>query len=150
MILASGVHTSLPGQLVSGLSHANYLTNETAYFEPERPKSLLIIGGGYIALEAAQMFSCLGLKVTVLQRSKYILSNLKQDIGTELAKHFRVEGIDVEVGVHVTSVVSGGDGVVVKGISEGTERTFTASKVFLAAGRRANADHISNPHMVDL
>lgn len=144
VILASGVRTSLPSQLVDDLSKIDYLTNETAYFEPERPDSLIILGGGYIALEAAQLFSRLGSKVTVLQRSERILSNLEHDISTDLAKYFREEGIDVEVGVDMTSVVSGGSGIVVKGISEGKERTFTASRVFVAAGRHANTDHISD------
>jgi len=144
VILASGVRPSLPDHLISDLSRINYLTNETAYFEPERPKSLLILGGGYIALEAAQMFSRLGSKVTVLQRSEYVLSNLEQDISTELVTHFRGEGIEVEVNFEVTSVVSNEDGVVVKGISEGAERTITASRLFLAAGRRANTDSISD------
>lgn len=144
VILASGVRTSLPSQLVDDLSKIDYLTNETAYFEPERPDSLIILGGGYVALEAAQLFSRLGSKVTILQRSERVLSNLEHEIGTDLAKYFREEGIDVEVGVDMTSVVSGGNGVVVKGISEGKERTFTASRVFVAAGRHANTEHISN------
>lgn len=144
VILASGVRTSLPSQLVDDLSKIDYLTNETAYFEPERPDSLIILGGGYVALEAAQLFSRLGSKVTVLQRSERILSSLEHDISTDLAKYFREEGINIEVGVDMTSVVSGGNGVVVKGISEGKQRTFTASRVFVAAGRHANTDHISD------
>lgn len=144
VILASGVRTSVPSQLAADLSTVEYLTNETAYFEPKRPESLIVLGGGYIALEAAQMFARLGSKVTVLQRSEYVLSSLERDISSDLAEHFRAEGIEVEVGVNITSVVSGGNGVVVKGISGANERAFTASKLFLAAGRRANTEHISD------
>jgi len=144
VIIASGVRTSLPSQLVDDLAKIDYLTNETAYFESKRPESLIVLGGGYIALEAAQIFARLGSKVTILQRSEYVLSNLEHDISTCLAEHFRGEGIDVEVGVDITSVVSNGNGVVVKGTSGGKQRTFTASRVFLAAGRCANAVHISD------
>lgn len=144
VIIASGVRTSLPSQLVDDLAKIDYLTNETAYFESKRPESLIVLGGGYIALEAAQMFARLGSKVTILQRSEYVLSNLEHDISTCLAEYFRGEGIDVEVGVDITSVVSDGNGVVVKGTSGGKQRTFTASRVFLAAGRCANAEHISD------
>lgn len=87
MILASGVRTSVPGQLADDLGSVDYITNETAYFEPKRPESLIVLGGGYIALEAAQMFSRLGSKVTVLQRSEYVLSSLDHDIGSGLAEH---------------------------------------------------------------
>lgn len=144
VIFASGVRPSLPSQLIGDLSKIDYLTNETAYFESKRPDSVIVLGGGYIALEAAQMFSRLGSKVTVLQRSEHVVSNLEHDIGTDLAKYFREEGIEVEVGVDITSVVSNGDGIVVKGISGAKQRTFTASRVFLAAGGRANTDHISD------
>lgn len=144
VIIASGVRTSLPSQLVDDLAKIDYLTNETAYFESKRPESLLVLGGGYIALEAAQMFARLGSKVTVLQRSEQVLSSLEHDISTGLAEHLRGEGIDIEVGVDITSVVSDGDGIVVKGISRGKQRTFTASRVFLATGRRANTNHISD------
>lgn len=145
VIIASGVRTSLPSQLVDDLAKIDYLTNETAYFEPKRPESLIVLGGGYIALEAAQMFARLGSKVTILQRFKHVLSSLEQDISTSLTEYFRGEGIDVEVGVDITSVESGGKGIIVKGISEGKRRTFTASRIFLAAGRVANTDHVSDP-----
>lgn len=144
VILASGVRTSIPSQLADDLAKIDYLTNETAYFEPNRPESLIVLGGGYIALEAAQMFARLGSKVTMLQRSEHILSSLDHNISTDLAEHFRREGIDVEVGVDITSVVSGGNGVIVKGISKGNQRTFTASRIFVATGRRANTENISD------
>ena len=144
VILASGVRTSVPDHLADDLGGIKYMTNETAYFEPNRPESLIVLGGGYIALEAAQMFSRLGSKVTVLQRSKYVLSSLEHDISSGLAEQFRAEGINVEVGIDITSVVSGEDGVVVKGVSGTTKRAFTASKLFLAAGRCANTEHISS------
>ncbi|KAK0267542.1 Pyridine nucleotide-disulfide oxidoreductase, dimerization domain [Friedmanniomyces endolithicus] len=144
VILASGVRTSLPSQLADGLAKVDYLTNETAYFEPKRPETLIVLGGGYIALEAAQMFARLGSKVTVLQRSEFVLSSLEREIGSELAQHFRGEGIEVEVDVDVTSVTPDGDKVVLKGTSRGEKRTFAASKLFLAAGRHANTEQISD------
>jgi len=143
VILASGVRTSVPSQLRGDLSSIDYLTNETAYFQPKQHRSLIVLGGGYIALEAAQMFARLGSKVTVLQRSEYVLSNLEPSISIGLAEHLREEGITIEVAIDVISVASDKDGVIVKGISNGKEKTFTASGLFLAAGRRANTDQTS-------
>jgi mercuric reductase len=144
VILASGVRTSVPSQLRGDLSSIDYLTNETAYFQPKQHRSLIVLGGGYIALEAAQMFARLGSKVTVLQRSEYVLSNLEPSISIGLAEHLREEGITIEVAIDVTSVASDKDGVIVEGISNGEEKTFTASRLFLAAGRRANTDQTSS------
>ena len=116
VLLASGVRTSLPSQLADDLAKVEYLTNETAYFESKQPESLIIIiGGGYIALEAAQMFARLGAKVTVLQRSDFVLSRLDHEISAALARYLRSEGIQIEVGVDVTSVESYGKEVLVKG-----------------------------------
>jgi len=143
VILASGVRPSVPSQLKDDLSSIDYLTNETAYFEPKQHRSLIVLGGGYIALETAQMFARLGSKVTVLQRSEYVLSNLERSISIGLAEHLREEGITIEVAIDVISVASDKDGVIVKGISNGEEKTFTASGLFLAAGRRANTDQTS-------
>ena len=144
VVIASGVTTSLPSQLSDDLAKVDYLTNETAYFQRKRPESLIILGGGYIALEAAQMFARLGSMVTVLQRSEYVLSDLDHDISTGLAEYLRGEGIRIEVGVDITSVKSNGEEVVMKGTVGGTQRIFTASRVLLAAGRRANTAHISD------
>lgn len=144
VIIASGVSTSLPSHLVDDLARIDYLTNETVYFEPKRPESLIILGGGYIALEAAQMFARLGSTVTVLQRSGQVLSNLDHDISIGLIEQLRAECIDVRVNIDVTSVVSDGEEVVVKAISKGSKCTFTASKIFLAAGRHANTEGISD------
>lgn len=144
VILASGVRTSVPSQLRGDLSSIDYLTNETAYLQPKQHRSLIVLGGGYIALEAAQMFARLGSKVTVLQRSQYVLSNLEPSISIGLAEHLREEGITIEVAIDVTSVASDKDGVIVKGISNGEEKTLTASRLFLAAGRRANTDQTSS------
>jgi len=143
VILASGVRPSVPSQLKDDLSSIDYLTNETAYFEPKQHRSLIVLGGGYIALETAQMFARLGSKVTVLQRSEYVLSNLERSISIGLAEHLREEGITIEVAIDVISVASDKDGVIVKGISNGEAKTFTASGLFLAAGRRAHTDQTS-------
>jgi mercuric reductase len=144
VIIASGVRTSLPSHLVDDLARIDYLYNETAYFEPKRPESLIVLGGGYIALEAAQMFSRLGSRVTVLQRSENVLSSLEHDISKGLTECLRGEGIDVQVGIDITSVISDEDEVIVRGISRGKEQIFTASRLFLATGRCANTAHISD------
>lgn len=143
VILATGARTSVPSQLADDLNRVPYLNNETAYFQSKMPDSLIVLGGGYIALEAAQMFARLGTKVIVLQRSDYVLSSLDHEISADLVQYLRAEGIKIELGINVTSVVSNGDTVVIKATSRGEKRTFVGQKLFLATGRRANTEKIS-------
>ncbi|KAL1963940.1 hypothetical protein VTN77DRAFT_7615 [Rasamsonia byssochlamydoides] len=145
VILATGVHNSLPENLIRDLEKIPYLTNETAYFEPIRPDSLIVLGGGYVAVEAAQMFARLGSRVTLLQRSSHILSGISEDIGSALAGYLQDEGIEVVVGLDVLAVAASDDKnqINVTGRSNGNIRTFTASKIFLATGRSANTAQVS-------
>lgn len=144
VILATGVHNSLPEHLRQDLGKLPYLTNETAYFETVRPESLIVLGGGYVAVEAAQMFARLGSRVTLLQRSSHILSDISEDIGTALAGYLEEEGIEVVVGVEILSVAASDDRRITVTAKHRDEiRAFTASKIFVATGRSANTTDVS-------
>ncbi len=144
VILATGVRTSLPRQLLPDLEKMPYLTSETAYFEPILPESLIVLGGGYVAVEAAQMFARLGSRVTLLQRSSHILSDTEEDIGLALAGYLREEGIEVVVGLEISSVALD-DGMVTVTARPtcGKLQTFKASKIFVATGRCAKTENVS-------
>lgn len=144
VILATGVRTSLPKQLLTSLEKVPYLTNETAYFEPILPESLIVLGGGYIAVEAAQTFARLGSRVTLLQRSSHVLSDVGEDVGLALAGYLREEGIDVVVGLELLSAtLDDGKVMVTAKLTSGELRTFKASKIFVATGRRAKTEMVS-------
>lgn len=146
VILATGVRTCLPPQLLPVLENVPYLTNETAYFEPTLPSSLIVLGGGYVAVEAAQMFARLGSRVTLLQRSTHILSHVDEDIGVGLADFLREEGIEVAVGLDVLSATLDDGMVLVTARStsgENQTQMFKASKIFVATGRCDETDSVS-------
>lgn len=145
VILATGVRTSLPKQLLPGLEKVPYLTNETAYFEPTLPESLIVLGGGYIAVETAQMFARLGSRVTLLQRSFHILSDADENIGLHLASYLREEGIEVAVDLEIFSATLNDDGkvMVTARPPSGKPQTFKASKIFVATGRCAKTENVS-------
>lgn len=145
VIIATGVHNSPPEQLLEGLKQVPYLTNETAYFEPVRPESLIVLGGGYVAIEAAQMFARLGSRLTLLQRSSHILTDLTEDISSALVGYLEDEGIEVQVGQEILSVVGDSDqGVTVTAKKDGSTRSYSASKLFVATGRSANTANVSS------
>ena len=70
IIIATGSSVSIPP--IPGIKNIPYLTSTTALELQEQPKSLIIMGGGYIGCELAQMFARMGTKVTVVFRSRFI------------------------------------------------------------------------------
>jgi len=76
----------------------DYYTSETILEERDLPESIVIIGGGYIALEWGQILHRVGADVTILQRSERVLSGMEGQLGREMQRAFREEGIDVVTG----------------------------------------------------
>ena len=76
------------------LEDVGYLTSDTALSLTRLPKSLIVLGGGPVAVELAQFFARFRVRVTLIQRSAHILRALDDDAAAELEKVFRREGID--------------------------------------------------------
>ena len=90
---------------VDGLEEVDYLTSTTAMELPEVPESLIVLGGGYVALEQAQLFARLGSRVTVLVRSR-LLSKEEPEVSKTLMGVFADEGIQVVRRAAVESVAT--------------------------------------------
>lgn len=122
---------------IPGLQDTDYLTSTSAMELGEVPDSLLVIGGGFVALEQAQLFSRLGSKVTMLVRSR-LASNEEPEASQALMDMFADEGIRVVRAAAVSLVrmdpVSGG--VVATAAISGREDEFRASRLLVATGRR--------------
>ncbi len=80
---------------VRGLEDVDYLTNSTIMDVDFLPEHLVILGGGYVALEFGQMFRRFGSRVTIVQRSGRILSREDDDIAEAITEILKNEGIDV-------------------------------------------------------
>ena len=122
---------------ISGLATVDYLTSPTAMELTEVPKSLLVLGGGYVAMEQAQLFARLGARVTMLVRSR-LASKEEPEASRALEDVFADEGIHVVRPAEVTSVVhdaASGRVVATTNVS-GTEQQFRADRVLVATGRR--------------
>jgi pyruvate/2-oxoglutarate dehydrogenase complex dihydrolipoamide dehydrogenase (E3) component len=133
---------------IPGLHDAGYLTSETL-FEIERPpESVVMIGGGPIAIEMAQACTRLGIAVTVLQNGPGILPRDEASLVAILEERLRAEGVDLRLGANATSVsVTGGRKVVSAdiGTGRGASATTTTAEVggeeiLVAVGRRPNVD----------
>ena len=93
ILIATGSRSMIPR--LKGIKEVDYLTNETAFELNELPESLIVVGGVYIALECAQMFSRFGSRVTVVQRSQHLLSRQPVEVGEGLAEYLRDEGVEI-------------------------------------------------------
>ena len=102
------------------------------------PQRLIIVGGGYIGLEFASVFSAFGSEVTVLEYAKEVLPHFDSDLAKRLRQSLGKRGIKIETRAAVKSIAKEGDGLAVAYERKGKEQSVTADKVLMAVGRRAN------------
>lgn len=91
---------------VPGLAEAGYIDSDGALELKELPKSLIVLGGGYVGAELGQFFARMGVKTTIILRSPHLLSAGDHDIGNALTEYYREEGIDVQTETLITRVSS--------------------------------------------
>lgn len=137
-IIATGAHNVLPS--IKGITKIDYLTNRTALLLNELPASMVIIGGGYIGIEFAQMYSRYGTEITLLGRNHQLAPGEDTELADLLADYLRGEGIAVHTDTPVVSVRAKGSEKIVTARVNDVDTDFRAEAVLLAAGRVANTD----------
>ncbi len=139
VFLASGSRPLIPP--IKGLDSVDYLTNESALELTERPSSMVIIGGGYVAVEYAHFFAAVGTKVTVLEMLDRLAQSEEREI-SDLLERAMTRRMGVHTGTLAQEVrkSNGGCTVVASDGSTGEETEFSAERVMIAVGRRSNAD----------
>src|SRR5437773_2258063 len=146
LLIATGSQPAIPQ--VPGLSEVPYLTSDllSAADDPwgtglrEQPRSLLILGGGYIALELGQMFARFGTQVTIVTRGKRILSGYEPEIAEALTEILQEEGIRIVTGAQLRGVERSVEGVALSVKLHGSQHTFTAERLLVSTGRRPNTE----------
>jgi mercuric reductase len=124
---------------IPGLAEAGYLDNATAMALDRLPSSLLVIGGGAVGLELAQMFARLGVQVTVLEALPQVMPAEEPAVGEALAGYLGTEGLEVHTGVQITRVERLTGRYIVAFLEAGTSRNVSADQLLVATGRRANS-----------
>lgn len=146
VLVATGSRPVLPE--LDGLNGVPYLTSDLLTVDEvlelrELPQSLLVIGGGYIALELGQMFSRLGSAVTILERGPKLLARgYEPEVGGSISEVFAQEGVQVLLNATAQSVRQDGDEVVTTVRMAGGERALRSHRLLVATGRRPNTDNI--------
>ncbi|MEH6583225.1 MAG: glutathione-disulfide reductase [Halioglobus sp.] len=101
------------------------------------PKRLVVVGGGYIAVEFAGIFNGLGAQVTQLYRGPLFLRGFDPDIRAHAAQEIRKSGVDLRFEINVESIVRGADGLEIS-LSDGS--SVTADAVLYATGRKPHLE----------
>jgi mercuric reductase len=137
-LLATGARPALPS--IPGLIEAEPLTSTEALDFTALPRSLVVVGAGYVALELGQLFRRLGTEVTLLQRGKRLLPEYEPEVADAVGATLARDGMEVLTGAHVQRVERDGLTRRVHVRRDGRDRVLTAEHVLVAAGRTPNTD----------
>lgn len=132
-IIATGSVTT-PSS-IDGLAEAGYFDSDAALQREIIPKSLIVLGGGYVACELGQYFARMGAKTTLVIRAQHLLSGADADVGNALTQYFREEGIDVVTGAKLGRVETRDGKKVVHVTVDGIDGEIVADEIFYALGR---------------
>jgi len=106
ILIATGSHPFVPE--IPGKQHA--LTSDDVFHFAERPERIVIVGGGYIALELSCMLRALGAQVTIVQRARRLMSELDEDLSEHIALELRQQGITVMLETQAVALEQLGSG----------------------------------------
>ncbi|PIC73375.1 dihydrolipoyl dehydrogenase [Sporosarcina sp. P17b] len=142
IIIATGSQPVVPP--IDGLSAVNYHTTDTVFDITEIPKSIVIVGGGVIGVEFANIFTSLETKVTIVELGDRIIPTEDEDASKVLLKSLKEKGVNILTKCQVTSVqeINGGKTISLF-TTEGKSETLVADEVLLAVGRKPNLAAVS-------
>jgi pyruvate/2-oxoglutarate dehydrogenase complex dihydrolipoamide dehydrogenase (E3) component len=120
------------------LDEVGFLTSDTALELTKLPRSIIVLGGGAVALEFSQFFARFGVKVTLIQRSPHVLHEMDSDAAAVIEGVFRREGITVYTGTKLTDARRLGGLKEVFFEHEGETKRALAEEIFFALGRVPN------------
>ena len=130
---------------IEGLASVPHLDSTSIMELDEVPERLLVLGGGYVGLEFAQMFRRFGSEVTVVQRGGQLVPREDADVGEAVAEILRGEGLEVLLQADALAVESTTDGLRLTVRTPEGERELEGSHLLVAAGRPPNTDTLGLP-----
>jgi pyruvate/2-oxoglutarate dehydrogenase complex dihydrolipoamide dehydrogenase (E3) component len=132
LVIATGTSAVVPP--IPGLADTPYWTNRDAVEAAEPPESLLVLGGGAIGCELAQVFARFGVQVTIIEGSPRLLAMEEPESSAVASAALTADGIQIRTGVRAARV-SYADEFAVE-LSDGS--TVTGAKLLVATGRAAH------------
>jgi pyruvate/2-oxoglutarate dehydrogenase complex dihydrolipoamide dehydrogenase (E3) component len=142
VFINTGTRPAMPP--LPGLVDARPLNSESVQELDRLPEHLIILGGGYIGCEFAQMFRRFGSRVTILERSEAFLPREDPDVGEHVLSTFREDGIDVRLGASVERVEGrSGQSVRVRMQAKTGEQVVEGTDLLAALGRVPNTESLN-------
>ncbi len=139
VIIATGARPAVPP--IRSIETAGYLTSTTALDLKTLPKSLLVLGGGFIGAELGQLFARAGVKVTIVCRTR-LLPNAEPEIAEALSRYFGQEGIALNCGVAYEFCKKTEKGVELCVRRDGRQEVLEAEQILIATGRSPNVEQL--------
>jgi len=125
-----------------GIDSVPFLTNSSLLELDVLPEHLIVVGGGYVGLEFAQMFRRFGSRITLMEKGDRLLSKEDPDVSSAIQGILEGEGIDVRTGSECIRLEHASPRVRVGMDCATPEKTMEGSHVLLAVGRRPNTDDL--------
>jgi pyruvate/2-oxoglutarate dehydrogenase complex dihydrolipoamide dehydrogenase (E3) component len=136
IVIDTGVSPHQPP--IPGLKDVPTLDNASIMELDTLPEHLLVLGGGYVGLEFAQMFRRFGSKVTVIQRHDHLLPTEDTDLTEEIARLLTEDGLEILLDADTTAAVSTAKGIELTVTCNNTTCTVTGTHLLVATGRTPN------------
>ncbi|MGD2247102.1 MAG: dihydrolipoyl dehydrogenase [Candidatus Methanofastidiosia archaeon] len=138
IFLVSGARPLIPP--IAGIEDIDYLTNETILNLKEKPESMVIIGGGYIAAEYGHFLAAMGVDVTILQRGSRLVPEEEPDISKVLQEEMQ-KRMSIYTDTEAVKIKKGRTYTVVGENTKTNKKVeVDCQHVLVAAGRKSNAD----------
>jgi len=136
ILVATGGWPSVPD--FPGREHV--ITSNEAFHLPERPERVLVVGGGYIAVEFASIFHGLGSKTSLLYRRELFLRGFDMSVREHLRDEMARKGVDLQFNADIARIERQADGSLLATLRDG--RALEADCIFYATGRRPMLDNL--------
>ena len=137
VVIAAGTRPSVPP--IEGLKDIDFITSDEALRLKKQPKTMTILGGGYIAAELAHFYGSLGTKISIIQRGKYLIPNEDWEISQKFTEIFRKK-YNVLTEFSTTKVAKKGKKFVAVAEGNKKKKKIISDALLVATGRIPNAD----------
>ena len=130
---------------IPGIEKANYKTSDTIWEIREKPRRMVVVGGGPIGSELAQAFAYLGVEVTQIEGGPRIMSREDEDCSRIVARHFEEIGVKIMAGTSAVEIQNGGGetAVLCRHKESGEETRVPFDLLLVATGRKPNGDKVA-------
>jgi len=140
-IIATG--SKIADYPIPGLKETGYIISDDVLTLRRAPESLIVLGGGAVAVELAQFFLRIGTSVSLLQRSKHILSQADEDLARPVEDRFREEGMNLYTDTKILKASVEKQRYVIYFEHEGKKKRCEAETILQALGRKPNIDELN-------